>query len=61
MKGSYPSLYLNIARGYKDRKDLHNARKNCDLALSFTHFLPEEGYGKMIKSEISAVYFILKG
>jgi hypothetical protein len=53
MKGSYPSLYLNIAKCYEDLKDLHNANKNYQLALSFSSTLPDDGYGKMIKSGIT--------
>jgi tetratricopeptide (TPR) repeat protein len=53
MKGGYPSLYLNIAKCYEDLKDFDNAKKNYDLALSFTHLLPDDGYGKMIKSGIN--------
>jgi rifampin ADP-ribosylating transferase len=54
MKVSYPSLYLNIAKCYEDLNDSVNAKKNYILALSFTHLLPEDGYGKMIKSGISS-------
>jgi tetratricopeptide (TPR) repeat protein len=52
MKGSYPSLYLNIAKCYEDLKDIDNAKKNYQLALSFTKLLPDNGYGKMIKGGI---------
>jgi rifampin ADP-ribosylating transferase len=52
MKGSYPSLYLNIAKCYEDLKDVDNAKKNYQLALSFTNLLPDNGYGKMIKGGI---------
>ena len=52
MKGSYPSLYLNIGKCYEDLKDLDNAIKNYQLALSFSDYLPNDGYGKMIKSGI---------
>src|SRR5258706_12398032 len=52
MKASYPSLYLNVAKCYEDLKDFDNARNNYQLALSFTNLLPEDGYGKMIKSGI---------
>lgn len=52
VKGAYPSLYLNIAKGYEDLKDYHKARKHYQLALSFTEFLHEDGYGNMIKGGI---------
>ena len=49
VKGSYPSLYLNIAKCYEDLNDYDNAKKNYQLALSFTNFLPDNGYGNMVK------------
>jgi tetratricopeptide (TPR) repeat protein len=52
MKGSYPSLYLNIAKCYEDLNDFDNARKNYQLALSFTNLLSDSGYGNMIKGGI---------
>ena len=52
MKASYPSLYLNIAKCHEDLNDFANARKNYELALSFTAFLPADGYGNMIRSGI---------
>ncbi|MGE0569324.1 MAG: rRNA adenine methyltransferase [Bacteroidia bacterium] len=53
IKGSYPSLYLNIAKGYEDMNDLHNALKNYQLALFFSTSLPKNGYGQMILSGIN--------
>jgi tetratricopeptide (TPR) repeat protein len=52
IKASYPSLYLNIAKCYEDLEDPGTARINYQLALSFTHLLPDDGYGRMIKSGI---------
>ena len=52
IKGVYPSLYLNIAKCYEDLNDFDNARKNYQLALSFSNHLLDDGYGKMIKSGI---------
>lgn len=49
---NYPSLYLNIAKCYEDLNDLTNAQKNYVLALSYTKALPDDGYGRMIKSGI---------
>src|SRR3954469_20752659 len=53
VKGSYPSLYLNIAKCYEDLNDYDNAKKNYQLALSFTNFLPDNGYGSMVKEGIA--------
>jgi tetratricopeptide (TPR) repeat protein len=52
IKGTYPSLYLNIAKCYEDLNDFDNARKNYQLALLFTNLLPDSGYGNMIKDGI---------
>lgn len=48
----FPSLYLNIAKCYEDLNDIENAKKNYDRASSFTEFLPENGYGNIIKGRI---------
>jgi hypothetical protein len=48
----YPSLYLNIARGYEDLDDLEKAAKNYRLALSHCKNLAEDSYGQMIRSGI---------
>ncbi|MDE3183041.1 MAG: rRNA adenine methyltransferase [Bacteroidota bacterium] len=52
VKATFPSLYLNIAKGYEDLNDFENAKKNFELAHSFTSFLPDNGYGDMIKGGI---------
>lgn len=52
VKETFPSLYLNIAKCYEDLKDLDNAKENYQSALSFSSLLPDDGYGKMIKSGI---------
>ena len=52
MKGTYPSLYLNIGKCYEDLNDFDNARKNYEIANSFTSFLSDDGYSKMIKGGI---------
>jgi len=52
VKETYPSLYLNIAKCYEDLNDFENARINYQLALSYTHLLPDNGYGNMIRSGI---------
>ncbi|MEO8415760.1 MAG: rRNA adenine methyltransferase [Ginsengibacter sp.] len=52
VKGTFPSLYLNIAKCYEDLDDPGNAKRNYELALSFSSLLPDDGYGKMIKGGI---------
>jgi len=53
VKGAYPSLYLNIAKGYEDLEEFEEATKNYDLALTYVNFLHQDGYGKMIKGAIA--------
>src|SRR5215218_632064 len=36
VKAAFPSLYSNIAKSYEDLGDLENAKKNHELANSFT-------------------------
>lgn len=52
IKANYPSLYLNVAKGYEDLADPANAVNNYRLALSFTNFLADDDYGKMIRAGI---------
>lgn len=52
LKGAYPSLYLNIAKGYEDLKEYQKAKENYQLAQSYTNHLLDDGYGNMIKGGI---------
>jgi len=52
MQASYPSLYLNIAKCHEDLRDISNAKKNYEIALSHTDHLPDNNYGEIIKSGI---------
>jgi rifampin ADP-ribosylating transferase len=52
VKGAYPSLYLNIAKGYEDLQEFEKATKNYETALTYTDFLNDDGYGKMIKGGV---------
>jgi hypothetical protein len=45
-------MYLNIAKCYEDLNALEKARSNYETAFSFANFLPDNGYGKMIKEGI---------
>jgi rifampin ADP-ribosylating transferase len=53
IKEVLPSLYLNIGIGYEDLKDLEKAKSNYQAAFSFAGFLPDNGYGNMIKAGIT--------
>lgn len=52
VKTHYPSLYLNIAKCHEDLKDFHSAKEQYQIAISYLDFLPNDGYGKMIKSGV---------
>ncbi|AKD58267.1 rRNA adenine methyltransferase [Spirosoma radiotolerans] len=54
LNASYPSLYLNIGKGYEDLGALDQAKHHYQLALSYVDHLPAEGYGKMIKQGIES-------
>lgn len=43
VRGAYPSLYLNIAKCYEELSDTDNAKKNYELATSFTDKLSDKG------------------
>ena len=51
-KVQLPSLYLNIAKCYEDKSNYDIALENYQLALSFTSFFADDGYGNMIKAGI---------
>jgi len=52
IKETLPSLYLNIGKCYEDLNDLDNAKSNYQAAFSYAVFLPNNGYGNMIKAGI---------
>lgn len=52
IKSVYPSLYLNIAKCYEEMQAFDKAYENYQLAAGFVPFLPNDGYGKMIRSGI---------
>lgn len=52
MNASYPSLYLNIGKCYEELADFIRAKENYERAYAHIDFLPENGYGKMIRSGI---------
>lgn len=43
VKGAFPALYTNIAKCYEDLGDLDNAKKNQELAVSFTDKPADDG------------------
>ena len=54
IKAIYPSLYLNVAKCYEDLQEFAKAKDNYVLALNFTTFLPNDGYGDMIRAGINS-------
>lgn len=49
----YPSLYLNVAKGFEDLNDFTQADNHYRQALNYVSFLPNDGYGNMIKGGIN--------
>ena len=54
VKASYPSLYLNIAKCHEDLGAKARAEVSYKLALAHLEFLPEDGYGHMIRLGVLA-------
>ena len=54
IKEILPSLYLNIGKCYEDVGNYSRAQATYYLAEAFVQFLPDNGYGQMIKSGIKA-------
>lgn len=52
IKEMLPSLYLNIGKCYEDLHDTVHALENYKTAKSFTLYLPDDEYSRMIKSGI---------
>jgi rifampin ADP-ribosylating transferase len=53
IKSVYPSLYLNIGKCLEDMGELSKALENYQLASGFTKYLPDDGFGNMLKAGIS--------
>jgi rifampin ADP-ribosylating transferase len=54
VKSAYPSLYLNIAKDYEGLHEFIHACENYETAFSYAQFLNDDGYGRMIRSAITA-------
>lgn len=54
VKGFFPSLYLNIAKGHEDLGEKADALHHYGLALKSASYLSDDGYGKMIRGGIEA-------
>jgi len=52
IKSSLPSLYLNIAKCYEDLQNFQNAKLNFELANTFSQYLRDDEYGKIVKRGI---------
>jgi len=52
MQDVYPSLYLNIGKGYEDLGDFNRARHHYRLAKRFADTLPNDGYNNLIRTGI---------
>ncbi|MES2690498.1 MAG: rRNA adenine methyltransferase [Bacteroidota bacterium] len=54
VKGFFPSLYLNIAKGYEDLGEKEHALHHYHLALGCVEQMGDDGYAKMIRAGIEA-------
>ncbi len=54
VKASYPSLYLNIGKCYEDLKAFSQAEWYYEQAYAHLDYLPDDGYGNMIRSGVLA-------
>lgn len=52
IRSTLPSLYLNIGKCYEDLNDRENATLHYNIARSHFDFLPENGYGNLIKNGV---------
>lgn len=48
------SLYLNIGKSYETLHNFPKARQHYQLAASFIQYLPNDGYGRMIRGGVEA-------
>jgi len=49
MKGYFPSLHLNLGKSYEKLKDSEMAKNHYTTAANFIKYLPDDGYGNMIR------------
>lgn len=52
VRGTLPSLYLNIGKCYEDLNDFDSARTHYVSGKSYFDCLPADGYGNMIRKGI---------
>lgn len=57
----YPSLHLNLARDYLDLEQKAEARKHIAAANARVTLLPDDGYGRMVRSGIARIEAELAG
>jgi len=55
VRAFYPSLYANVADVYLRLSNLTRAREHIDKARATAHVLPDDHYGRMIRSLIERV------
>ncbi len=57
----YPSLHLNLARDYLDLEQKAEARRHIAAANARVALLPDDGYGRMVRSGIARIEAELAG
>ncbi|WCT11422.1 hypothetical protein [Mucilaginibacter jinjuensis] len=53
IKSVFPSLYLNIGKCHEDLGNFAKAFENYLSASNFTQYLPDDGFGNMLKAGIN--------
>ncbi len=61
VRAFYPSLYANVAEVYLRLGNLIQAREHIDKARETAHVLPDDHYGRMIRSLIQRVGQTIEG
>jgi len=54
VKAAFPSLYLNLGKCYEDMTDFKMAMEYYEQGLTFSNYLNDDGYSKMIKAGLEA-------
>ena len=53
MKTYFPSLHLNVGKTYEKLKEIEMAKHHYTSASNFIKYLPDDGYGNMIRNGIN--------
>ncbi|KAA0990924.1 rRNA adenine methyltransferase [Dyadobacter aurulentus] len=54
LKAAYPSLYLNLGKCHEDLSNFEAATEHYQQGLTFSDYLKDDGYGKMVKMRLES-------